>query len=249
MSQTFTNKGAIGKKGRTLVWQDEFDYQGAPNPKKWSYDAADSGKWNQELQIYTKFRANSFVKNGLLTISAIKSKAGKWSSARLFTKGKKDWTYGYFEIKAKLPAGKGTWPAIWMMPTKNSYGGWPSSGEMDIMENVGLDPDKIHTSIHTRSYNHRIKTQKTRAAYIKNVSTEFHVYAMEWSSKGIFWYVDEKPFYFFLNENKGYSKWPFDKPFYIILNVAMGGSWGGMNGIDHSIKKADMIIDYVRVYQ
>jgi len=249
MGQTFIKEGAIGKNGRKIVWADEFDQDGEPDQKKWAYDAADSGKWNQELQLYTESRDNSNVKNGMLTISALKDTAGKWTSARIFTKGRSDWTYGYFEIKAKMPAGKGTWPAIWMMPSRDTYGAWPDSGEIDIMEFVGFDPDKVYTSAHTKSFNHRINTQKTRAAYIKDVCTDFHTYACEWSPKGIFWYVDDKPFYFFVNEGKTTAEWPFDKPFYIILNVAMGGSWGGMMGMDPNLNKADMVVDYVRVYQ
>jgi beta-glucanase (GH16 family) len=249
MGQTFTKEGAVGKSGRKLVWSDEFDYEGAPDQKKWAYDAPDAGKWNEELQVYTSLRANSLVKDGFLIISAIKDKAGKWTSARLFTKNRADWTYGYFEIRAKLPPGKGTWPAIWMMPSRDTYGSWPDSGEIDIMEFVGFEPDKIHTSAHTKKFNHRIKTQQTRAAFIQGVCSDFHTYAVEWSPKGLFWYVDDKPFYYFLNENKGSGEWPFDKPFFIILNVAMGGIWGGMNGMDPKMDRADMVIDYVRVYQ
>jgi beta-glucanase (GH16 family) len=136
-----------------------------------------------------------------------------------------------------------------MMPARDAYGDWPASGEIDIMEFVGFEPDKIHTSVHTKSFNHRIQTQKTRNAFVNGVTADFHTYAMEWNEKGIFWYVDDKPFYSFLNTGKGSAEWPFDKSFFLILNVAMGGSWGGMNGMDASLKKADMVVDYVRVYQ
>jgi beta-glucanase (GH16 family) len=249
MAQTFKSEGSVGKATKKLVWADEFDYTGEPKMDKWAYDAADAGKYNQELQEYTHSRANSSVKDGMLTISALKDAKGKWTSARLFTKGKADWTYGYIEVRAKLPAGKGTWPAIWMMPTNDNYGGWPDSGEIDIMEFVGFDPDKIHTSAHTKSYNWRIGTQQTRQASIKGVCSEFHTYALEWTPKALFWYVDDQPFYFFMNDNNGSPSWPFNKPFFIILNVAMGGAWGGMNGMDESLNKADMIVDYVHVYQ
>ena len=249
MESTFKKGGAMGKNGKKIVWADEFNYEGQPDTKKWDYDAPDVGKYNQELQEYTSSRANSSVKDGMLTISAIKDAAGKWTSARIFTHGKADWTYGYMEIRAKVPAGKGTWPAIWMMPTNDTYGGWPNSGEIDIMETVGFEHNTLHTSLHTKSYNHKVGTQQTRAASVKNLSDDFHTYAVEWTTKGIFWYVDDQPFYSFLNENKGFEGWPFNKPFYLILNVAMGGSWGGMQGIDPNLKKADMIVDYVRVYQ
>jgi|GEM_PF-218826 len=250
LAQVFKKEGAKGKAGKKLAWTDEFDAAGAPDAAKWAYDAADSGKYNQELQLYTESRENSFAKDGILTIRALKDKAGKWTSARLYTKGKADWTYGYFEVKAKLPTGVGTWPAIWMMPANDSYGDWPASGEIDIMEFVGFDPDKVHTSVHTKSYNHRISTQQTRSSKVPGVSSDFHTYAMEWSEKGIFFYVDDQPFYLFLNDGKKNSAtWPFDKPFFMILNVAMGGSWGGMKGMDESLNQAEMLVDYVRVYR
>jgi beta-glucanase (GH16 family) len=249
LASTFKNAGAVGKKDRTLAWSDEFDYEGEPAPAKWGYDAADSGKYNQELQIYTNSRANSFVKNGKLTIAALKNSAGAWSSARLITNGKATWTYGYMEVSAKLPAGKGVWPAIWMMPATDVYGSWPASGEIDLMEFVGFEPEKIHTSAHTMNYNHRKGTQPTRSAIVKGVSDGFHTYAVEWTPKAIFWYVDDKPFYSFENTGKGSAEWPFDKPFYMILNVAIGGSWGGMQGVDENMKSAEMQVDYVRVYR
>ena len=249
MASSFKKEGAVGKVGKKIAWADEFDYAGAPDPAKWGYDAPDAGKYNEELQLYTSARENSFVKDGMLTISAIKGKDGKWTSARLITNGKATWSYGYIEVRAKLPAGKGTWPAIWMMPASDTYGSWPNSGEIDIMENVGFDPDKIVTSIHTKSFNHRISTQKTRSAFVKGVSSDFHTYAIEWTPKAVFWYVDDKPFYSFENTGKGSAEWPFDKPFFLILNVAMGGTWGGMQGMDPALAKADMVVDYVRVYR
>ncbi len=249
MAQIFTKEGAVGVKGRTLVWSDEFDYEGAPDPKKWDYDAPDTGKYNQELQIYTSDRANSAVAGGNLTITAKKDAKGKWTSARLITRGKASWTYGYFEVRAKLPAGVGTWPAVWMMPAADNYGGWPGSGEIDIMEHVGFEQDLIHTSVHTQEYNHRKGTQRTRYSKIPGVSEGFHTYAVEWTEKGIFFYVDGEAFYLFSKEEGGSTVWPFDKPFYMILNVAMGGSWGGMKGVDKSITDAPMVVDYVRVYR
>jgi hypothetical protein len=249
LADIFKREGARGKSAKKLVWSDDFDTAGAPDPAKWDYDAWDVGKYNEELQIYTDSRDNSFVKDGKLTIRAILDSKGKWSSARLLTRGKQSWKYGYIEVKAKLPAGRGTWPAIWMMPERNSYGDWPASGEIDIMEHVGFDQDKIHTSVHTQDYNHRKGTQKTRSAKIPGVSDSFHTYAIEWNDKAIFWYVDDEPFYFFQREDGGYGVWPFDHPFHIILNVAMGGTWGGMKGMDPAVKQADMVVDYVKVYQ
>lgn len=249
LGDMFKKGGARGKEGKKVVWADEFDYSGAPDPAKWDYDAADSGKYNEELQIYTRNRENSSVKNGMLTISARKDAKGQWTSARLYTRGKADWTYGYIEVRAKIPQGKGTWPAIWMMPTRDNYGPWPASGEIDLMEHVGFEQDKIHTSAHTGDYNHRKNSHKTRSANVPNVTTGFHTYAIEWTDKGIFWYVDSEPFYFFPREQGGSGVWPFDKPFYLILNVAMGGTWGGMRGMDPKLDRADMTVDYVRVYR
>jgi beta-glucanase (GH16 family) len=249
LPSVFTKEGATGKTGKKLVWGDEFDYQGGPDPKKWDYDSPDCGKYNQELQIYTDSRDNSAVTDGSLAINAIKDAAGKWTSARLETRGTSQWTYGYFEARMKLPAGVGTWPAFWMMPTNDAYGSWPASGEIDIMEWVGFEPAKIHTSAHTKAFNHRINTQKTRAATVNGVTDGFHTYAVEWTPKGLFWYVDDQPYYSFGNTGKGNAEWPFNKPFYLILNLAMGGSWGGMKGVDPALNKVEMLVDYVRVYQ
>ncbi|HKK09642.1 MAG TPA: glycoside hydrolase family 16 protein, partial [Bacteroidales bacterium] len=158
-----------------LVWSDEFNKEGAPNPEKWGYDVGGHGWGNNELQNYTDSRANSFVQDGKLTIKAVKSNES-WTSARLVTKGKGDWLYGRIEVKAKLPEGRGTWPAIWMLPTDWAYGGWPSSGEIDIMEHVGYEMGKVHGTIHTEAYNHSIGTQKGGSIEVENVATQFHVY-------------------------------------------------------------------------
>jgi beta-glucanase (GH16 family) len=148
-----------------LVWSDEFDYSGLPDSKKWSYDTEGNayGWGNNEAQKYTKAKLkNSQVKDGFLTITAIKedSEGKKYTSARLITKSKGDWLYGKIEVRAKLPEGRGMWPAIWMLPTKTPYGGWPACGEIDIMENVGYDPYVIVASAHTKAYNHSIGTHK-----------------------------------------------------------------------------------------
>ena len=250
IDDVFKKNGAVGKAGKKQVWTDEFDSDGAPSESKWDYDDPITGTYNNELQTYTNKTANAYVKGGMLHIDAKKDAAGKWTSSRMVTRGKASWTYGYFEIKAKLPAGKGVWPALWMMPVYDTYGGWPNSGEIDIMEFVGFLPDTIHTTAHTGDYNHTKNTQKTRAGSVHGVTDGFHTYAAEWNTKGIFWYVDDKPFYYFLNDGTNSSKtWPFNKPFYLIMNVAVGGSWGGMQGVDKNMTEADMVVDYVRVYQ
>jgi beta-glucanase (GH16 family) len=235
-------------QGMRLVWSDEFNNSGAPNPLKWSYDTGVHGWGNNEVQRYTGNRTNSFVRGGSLHIVA-RNENGRWTSARLKTKGKAGWTYGYFEIKAKLPEGVGTWPAIWMLPETDAYGLWPNSGEIDIMEHVGFDAGRIHTTVHTAAFNHRINTQKTKFAPLENVSTQFHIYGMEWDESQIQWYIDGEPFFQFEHTGKNTEEWPFDKPFYLLLNIAMGGSWGGQRGIDPALREAVMEVDYVRVYQ
>lgn len=237
-----------------LIWNDEFDYTGLPDSTKWSYDTeGNSTGWgNNEAQYYTAAdSANAYVKDGLLTITArIDSMDGKrYTSARLITKEKGDWLYGRFEIRTKLPTGKGTWPAIWMLPTDWEYGGWPASGEIDIMENVGYDPDTIVGTAHTKSYNHTIGTQKSGKIYIPTSYTDFHVYVLEWMADEYRLYVDDTHYYTFNNEGTGFAKWPFDKRFHLLLNLAVGGDWGGKEGVDDSLFPHQFQIDYVRVYQ
>lgn len=240
-----------------LVWADEFNYTGLPDPKKWDYDVGGEGWGNKELQFYTARRKeNARVEDGHLIIEARKEpwEGREYTSSRLVSRGKGDWTYGRFEVRAKLPSGRGTWPAIWMLPTGWSYGGWPSSGEIDIMEHVGFDADVVHTSVHTQSYNHKINTQKTERIKVPTSRSQFNVYAVEWTPEEIRGYVNDQHFFTFRNERltnpaADYRQWPFDKPFHLLLNLAVGGTWGGQDGVDPSIWPQRMEIDYVRVYQ
>lgn len=241
----------------TLVWSDEFDGHGAPDPSKWGYDTGDGcphmcGWGNNELQYYTHDRLqNARMENGNLIIEAhrelINSRA--YSSARLVSKHKGDWTYGKITARAKLPKGKGVWPAIWMLPTNWEYGGWPESGEIDIMEFVGYMPDSLFGSVHTERFNHVIGTQVTKGIYSNTLSSEFHEYGVEWNADKIDFLFDGKVFQTFHNRREGHTAWPFDKDFHVILNVAVGGNWGGKEGIDTSIWPQRMEVDYVRVYQ
>lgn len=232
------------------AWADEFDYTGRPDTTKWGYDIGGHGWGNNELQYYTDSIANASVANGILTITARKeAKEGRnFTSARLITKHKGDFLYGRFEVKAKLPAGKGTWPAIWMLPTDWEYGNWPKSGEIDIMEHVGYDPDNIHITAHTEKYYFKINTQKTATKRISNATTEFHLYRVDWTPAGLRGYIDDQLIFEFSNEGKGYGVWPFDKRFHLLLNIAVGGDWGGQQGIDETAFPASMEVDYVRVY-
>jgi beta-glucanase (GH16 family) len=237
-----------------LVWSDEFDYTGLPDPAKWGFDTdGNSNGWgNNESQYYTSGRLeNAEVKDGFLYITARKEdhEGFSYTSARLRTSGKGDWLYCRVEVKAKLPDGRGMWPAIWMLPTDWAYGNWPSSGEIDIMENVGYDPYKIVASVHTESYNHTIGTQKSASKTVQSCHTDFHVYELEWDSEELHVFVDKLLCFTFKNDGSGYKAWPFDKRFHLLLNIAVGGSWGGAEGIDDSIFPRQMIVDYVRVYQ
>ena len=235
----------------TPDWSDEFDYSGLPDPAKWGYDIGGSGWGNNELEYYSNDFKNAGVANGLLTISAIKEEINgmHYSSARLVTKNKFDFLYGRIEVKAKVPAGKGTWPAIWMLPTVRKYGLWPKSGEIDIMEHVGYDPDVIHISTHCEAYYWRLNNQKTAVKKIENAITAFHLYRIDWTPNTIRGYIDDNLVFTNVNEGTGYQVWPFDQQFHLLLNVAVGGDWGGIQGIDEAAFPASMQVDYVRYYK
>jgi len=240
--------------GMTLVWSDEFDTDGLPDPTKWTYDVGGSGWGNNELQYYTEDRLeNARVENGILTIEAIKENYGRsneYTSARLLSTGDAgSWLYGRVEVRAKLPAGRGTWPAIWMLPTDWVYGGWPDSGEIDIMEHVGYDMQRVHGTVHTEDYNHMLGTQVGTSIIGTNVDTEFHVYALEWRPDRIDVFYDDTLYFTFFNEGTGSATWPFDQRFHLILNIAVGGNWGGAQGVDETIWPQKMEVDYVRVYE
>lgn len=242
-----------------LVWSDEFDQDGLPDDSKWSYDVGDAcdkpagcGWGNHELQYYTDHeRKNARIENGHLIIEVLKEKISNsdYSSARLVSKNKGDWKYGKFEIKAKLPDNLGIWSAIWMLSSDDTYRGWPHSGEIDIMENVGFDADTTVASAHTLSYHHSINTHKNGKIYNPSANEMFHVYTLEWDENKYSVSLDEKEFFTFKNEGTGFAEWPFDQKFHIILNVAYGGDWGGQKGIDPESLPAKMLVDYVRVYQ
>jgi beta-glucanase (GH16 family) len=240
-----------------LVWADEFNKPGLPDSSKWSYDKGrgcpeNCGWGNNELQFYTQHRQeNARVEKGCLVIEARKEAFAdaNYTSARLASKNKGDWKYGRIEAKAKLPAGTGMWPAIWMLPTKWEYGGWPKSGEIDIMENVGYWPDSALGTVHTGAYNGMLGTQKTNGLKITDLSKAFHVYSIEWTPDMISFFIDNKKYNEFKNDHKGIDEWPFDKEFHLLLNIAVGGNWGGKFGVDDKIFPQKMLVDYVRVYQ
>jgi beta-glucanase (GH16 family) len=233
-----------------LVWADEFDKMGSPDNTKWSFETGGGGWGNSELQYYTNRSENARVENGYLVIEAKKEsyQGSGYTSARLITTNKGDWKYGKIVIRAKLPSGKGTWPAIWMLPTDWAYGGWPSSGELDIMEHVGYDKQTIFGTAHTDAYNHVLGTQQGSSIVFSDCETAFHDYSIVWTADKVEFYVDDIRYYTFTNQGT-WQKWPFDQRFHLLLNIAVGGSWGGAQGIDDTAFPTQMKIDYVHIYQ
>jgi beta-glucanase (GH16 family) len=226
-----------------LVWFDEFDVNGAPNPLKWTYDLGNNNGWgNSELQTYTQSPSNVIVDGGVLKITAKKEGSG-YTSARLKTEGLYKFTYGKVEVRAKLPAGAGTWPAIWMLGANYSTPGnaWPASGEIDIMEQKGFEPTKIHATLHYPGNSGG--NANTNVTTVANTATEFHVYSVIWSPTTIKFYVDGVQFHSFNNS----AAVPFNHDFFLILNVAMGGTFGGP--VDPAFTQSTMEVDYVKVYR
>lgn len=242
------------KNNWELVWSDEFDYVGLPDVARWNYDTVGNsyGWGNNELEYYTVAKeANAHVDGEFLHIVAQKEQLEgfNYTSARLTTKGKGDWLYGKVEVRAKLAGGRGLWPAIWMLPTDWAYGDWPASGEIDVMEHVGYEPDSVYTTIHTEAFNHSIGTQVGGHFFYPTSESAFHVYAIEWYPNKIDFFIDNEKVFTFNNSGKGTKEWPFNQPFHLIMNVAVGGNWGGLRGVDDAVFPASMLIDYVRVYQ
>lgn len=239
------------KNSMSLVWSDEFEKNGKLDENKWSYSIGNLNGWgNGEIQKYTDNIKNICVQNGICKITALREgKSNRWTSARIKTEHKGFWNGGYIEVCAKLPEGIGTWPAIWMMGESNKYGQWPRSGEIDIMEHVGFDKNRVHATIHSKAFNHKNGNQKTKSDILKGATNSFHTYAVYWTEDIIRWVYDGQTFYEVENPHKSWEEWPFDHNFYLILNVAIGGTWGGQQGIDKKLNKATMEVDYVRVYR
>ncbi len=242
--------------GYRLVWADEFNGDGPPDPAKWGYDTErnKAGWWNKEAEYYAANRPeNARVADGNLIIEAHKEDLTQmqdwggqhYSSARLVTRDKASWTYGFFDIRAKLPCGVGQWPAIWMLGT----GQWPNTGEIDIMEEVGFEPTTIYGTLHSVAAESGHLHQGAQVD-VADLCAAFHNYQADWNAAGITFLVDGQPYYH-LAKPAGASQdqYPFTSPEYMILNVAIGGAWGGQHGIDDKTLPARMLVDYVRVYQ
>ena len=248
-------------EGWELVWNDEFNGD-AIDDQKWNKLLWRPGWVNNESQAYTDRDTNLFIRDGKLVIRGLiepgysgidytgTAYSADFTSGRLNTAGKETWTYGRFDIRAKLPKGNGSWPAIWMLGSDISTAGWPHCGEIDIMEHVGYEEGNIHASIHTTDYNHMIGTQRTGQVMVPTATDSFHVYSLEWDSTYIRYLVDDDPYFFINNDSAGdKKKWPFNNPHYVILNLAIGGNWGGEKGIDNSVFPMEMEVDFVRVFK
>lgn len=239
-----------------LVWHDEFDVPGQPDPTRWDWDESGTGMGNNEAQYYTRNRpANARVEGGELVITARREDTltcwygpCKFTSARLVTRGRASWLYGRVDVRAKLPKGKGVWPAIWMLPEKSPYGAWPGSGEIDIMEHVGHEPTRIYGTVHTQAYNHKIGTSSGSSTTVSDPSSNWHVYSLEWGPDSLFIGVDGVRYHRFGNQ-RTWQTWPFDQPFHLLLNFAVGGEWGGAQGIDTTVFPQEFRVDWVRVYK
>lgn len=235
--------------GYTMVWNDEFN-EGAKPGSKWNFETGGGGWGNNELQNYVNATAPNGenlakVENGILSIICKKINGTVYS---IRMNSNESWTYGYFEARMRLPKGKGSWPAYWMMP--KNFTSWPDDGEIDIMEEVGYNPNRVSSSVHTKDYNHVMGTQKTREILVEGAQDEFHVYALEWTPDFIRTYVDGKELFYYPNDKAGKkSTWPFNAPFYLKFNLAWGGNWGGAQGIDDNALPCTYQIDYVRVFQ
>jgi beta-glucanase (GH16 family) len=232
----------------TPVWTDEFNVNGAPDPSKWTFETGGNGWGNNELEYYTNGN-NAVIDNGVLKIIAKKESVGgrNYTSSRMITKNKGDWTYGRFEIKAKIPKGIGTWPAIWLLATDNVYGTWPNSGEIDIMEHVGFDLNKIHFTVHNKTYNGG--NGKGASQVIPTATDSFHIYRCDWTPAGIRGFIDGQQYFEYSNTYYTFDSWPYDQKFFMILNIAVGGNWGGQQGVDDTSFPATMEIDYIKVYK
>jgi beta-glucanase (GH16 family) len=262
-SFTVTNAAYDGPLRRPvnsrIVWRDEFNGVGL-DPGKWSFDTSRNkqGWWNGERQYYSAGRPQNIrVGNGRLTIEAQREKLDPaqfpdwggqhYTSARIVSKGP-GWTYGFYEIRAKLPCARGTWPAIWMLPVKMQK--WPDDGEIDIMEHVGAEPNLIYASLHTDLFNHMKKTQRSAQRLVPTSCTAFHRYQLDWRPQSITIGVDGRGILHVRNDQPGGKRaWPFDVPFQMILNLAIGGEWAGAKGIDDAAMPQRMEVDYVRVWR
>lgn len=245
-------KDSIGvPDGYRLVWHDEFEQDTVLNAEDWTHEVWGKGFVNNELQEYVNHKTPggklvTEVKDGRLLIHCVKEN-GKIYSGRVYAKVHEGWQYGYFEASIKLPKGRGTWPAFWMMPV--NFRSWPADGEIDIMEEVGYHPNYVSSSLHANAHVHTNGTQVTHEMLCEGAEDGFHTYAMLWTPQNITTYVDGRLQLSYDNRGLGRDDWPYDNPFYVIFNLAWGGNWGGSQGVDERALPATMEVEYVRVFQ
>ena len=233
-----------------LVWAEEFNVAGAPDPATWGYETGLIR--NQEAQYYTARPENVRVESGCLVIESRKEDyaGAAYTSASVNTLGKREFFYGRIEVRAKIPTGVRSWPAIWMMGTDIPQAGWPECGEIDIMENVGYEPNAIYATVHTPgSVYDPGKVDRGGQTTVPAPYADFHVYAVEWRSDRLDFFVDGLKYFTYRKDDRYPDYWRFGKPFYILLNTAVGGNWGGQHGIDDGIFPLKYFVDYVRYYQ
>jgi beta-glucanase (GH16 family) len=233
---------------RKLLWSDEFNYNGLPDTTKWNFEVG-KAKYNNEPQFFTKDPENVVCANGKLTITCrIKEVGGtkEYTSARMNTEGKFEVKHGRIEARAKLPEGRGVWPAFWMLGTN---GDWPQCGEIDIMEYWGHDPNTIASNVHTGDYNHTKGTGRGGTTTFVDPWKDYHIYAVDWYADHLDFFFDDKMFYSCKSKGEGIGEWPFNAPEYIILNFALWNNWNGKPGIDDTIFPQEFSVDYVRVYE
>jgi beta-glucanase (GH16 family) len=243
--------------GWTLVWSDEFNGPNgpSPDPTKWTFDTGGNGWGNNELEYYTARPQNAELQNGNLVITALQETytgpdgvTRNYTSARLKTAGLFSQAYGRFEARIRIPYGKGLWPAFWMLGNDIGTNGWPACGEIDIMENIGSEPSTVHGSMHGPGYSGANALTASFTLSSGHFSDDFHVFAIEWESNVVRFYVDNT-----LYETRTPSdlpsgaRWVFDHPFFILLNVAVGGNWPGSPD-QTTVFPQTMLVDYVRVY-
>ena len=236
------------------TWSDEFDYTGAPDPTKWGYEVGFIR--NGEKQYFTNDRReNARVEGGNLVITARKEdfqengKSAIYTSASMTTRKTQAFIYGTFEIRAKFTSGRGNWPSIWFLGNDEDPLGWPTCGEIDLMEHVGYEPSMLHFTIHTKKYNHAARTAMGKSVQLPEVANTWHTFILQRNAHRLDMYFNGNPVFSYENDGTGTDAWPYDKPFHFITNVAIGGAWGGLKGIDDTTLPHTMDIDYVRYWK
>jgi beta-glucanase (GH16 family) len=238
------------RPGWVLAWHDEFE--GAElNRENWTFDTGAGGWGNQEWEAYTDRPENVRVENGMLVIEAREEpeliKGRNYSSGRIKTQGLQSWQYGRIEARIKIPYGQGLWPAFWMLGDDFSKKGWPTAGEIDILEHIGREPDKIYATVHAPGYSGGDGVGTSMITSAESLKNDFHIYAIEWQENEIRWYFDDLE-YFKLTPAEVPDEWIFNHPFFILLNLAVGGRWPGYPNKTTEFPQF-LYVDYVRVYQ